>query len=151
MLLDQENLFSDKQEAIGTGATVVSTNVVDMGQKEPVLGVGDNLYATTMITTAYVGGTSIQATLEGSNTEGSGYVALAVGPAVPIAEALAGVCIFDGLVPRHALKQYRYYRMSYTTVGAVTAGNVTSGLNLSGGPANVIYPKNFTHSNVLPA
>jgi hypothetical protein len=125
MYTDAENRPSNAQTVIGNGATVYSDNVIDLLTPNRNIGRGRNMRAYAVVDTDYVGGTSIQAQLieHATSTGSSSPTVLATGPAVAVADAVAGAVLMDVLVP-DTDKQYLSYR--YITVGNVTAGKVSS-------------------------
>lgn len=129
MITDKLNTFSAAQVI---SATAVSTNVIDLGplggnNTVRDIGQGEPVQLTVRVgSTAMAGGTSIQAVLETSLSEGSGYTTLLAGPVVPLASLTAGAKIFEGPVPTGV---QRYLRMNYVVVGPFTgSSNVNAGL-----------------------
>lgn len=128
MITDKLNTFSAAQVIT---ATAVSTNVIDLGPLSGTntvrdIGQGEPVQLSVRVgSTALAGGTSIQAVLETSLAEGSGYTTLMSGPVVPVASLGAGAKIFEGPVPTGV---QRYLRINYVVVGPFTSGNVNAGL-----------------------
>lgn len=125
MYTDAENRPSNAQTVIGNGATVYSDDVINLETANRDIGRGRNMRAYAVVDTDYVGGTSIQAQLiEHATTTGSSSpTVLATGPAVAVADAVAGAVLMDIIVPDTRL---RYISYRYITVGNVTAGKVSS-------------------------
>lgn len=128
MITDKLNTFSAAQVIT---ATAVSTNVIDLGPLSGTntvrdIGQGEPVQLSVRVgSTALAGGTSLQAVLQTSLAEGSGYTDLLAGPVVPVASLGAGAKIFEGPVPTGV---QRYLRMNYVVVGPFTSGNVNAGL-----------------------
>jgi hypothetical protein len=129
MITDKLNAFSERQVVT---ATAVSTNVIDLGPlggSNTVRDIGEgepvNLFVRVG-STAFAGGTSLQAVLETSLAEGSGYTTLASGPVVPLASLTAGARVFEGPIPKGV---QRYLRVNYVVVGTMSGGgNLNAGL-----------------------
>jgi len=143
MLLDGQLLFDATYTAAGgllgvnqfsAGITTFSTNVLDMGTGRD-MGQAPQGNATLqigiLITTTYLGGTSLNVALQGS-TDNVTYNTYAESGAVPIASLVAGNNIFNVVIPGAQPDNTglipRYYRLSYTCVGAFTAGAVIAWL-----------------------
>lgn len=115
-----------------SGATTTSTNTIDLGTGRDLgdAGTGQtNLTAVVMITTAYVGGTSLNVQFQGSSDNVTWTTYSETG-AVPVASLgvgqrlslpLPSVNPDQGVAPR-------YYRLQYVNVGANTAGAVIAWL-----------------------
>ena len=124
MFVDYQTELS-RNQALTTG-TITSTNVYDTGAAADV-GPGYPVKFFVTATAAFVGGTSVQATLE-TSADNSTFTALASGPVVALADLKAGkqIAVID--VP-HGAK--RYLRASYTVAGTFTAGKVHASLVLN--------------------
>lgn len=126
MLMDAQARPSNAQSVIGTG-TIVSTDTIDLLSAVDNPGrSGMPLRVWAGMTTALVGGTSIQAQLiESANADLSSPNVLASGPVVPTADATAGAKLLDVPIPD---TQCRYLGLQYVIVGTSTAGTVTAGI-----------------------
>lgn len=128
MITDKLNTFSDKQAIT---ATAVSTNVIDLGPLGGTnttrdIGKGEPVYLFAGVGSVNMaGGTSLQAVLQTSLSEGSGYTDLMAGPVIPLANLTAGAVLYSGPIPAGV---QRYLRMNYVVVGTFTGGNVNAGL-----------------------
>jgi hypothetical protein len=141
MIIDANLVFDSAAYVAGTGltgiaqfasgATTTSTNVIDLQQGRDI---GDansfaNLTVVFMITTAYVGGTSVNFQIQGS-TDNVTYVTFAETGAIAIASLTVGA--------RYSLQMPsvnpdvgpppRYLRTAYVNLGANTAGSVLTWL-----------------------
>lgn len=125
MFVDYQTELS-RNQALTTG-TITSTNVYDTGAAADV-GPGYPIKFIVSATSAFVGGTSVQATLETSNTVGGAYTPLVAGPVKPIAEINANHQIAAVDIP-HGAK--RFIRASYVIAGTFTAGTVEAFLGLN--------------------
>lgn len=134
MYIDSQTQFSDDQEVLS--GTVVGTNVYDTGSAMGI-GVGEPVMFYATMTTAPVGGTSVQATLQHSDTAGGTYVDLAAGPVRTIAGLTADRKLAAFSVP-HGSK--RFLRAAYVVVGINTAGKVHASLTLDVDGNNEIAP-----------
>lgn len=123
MYIDSQETFSDGQSVIGTG-TIVSTNVYDTGAPADV-GIGERMYLFVTPSTGLVGGTSIQAQLQTSDTVGGTYTVAAAGPVVVIADAGIGEPIAKLALP---IGLKRFLRVAYVIVGTTTVGAVHASL-----------------------
>jgi hypothetical protein len=147
MIRDNFLEFSVAQ-ALTTG-TIVSTNVVDLLNARDI-GPGDNVEIPVTVNTAFVGGTSIQATLQES-VDNSTWVSVQEGPAVPIANLGAGQLMTLLEVanrPSSMPALPRYLRLQYTIVGTFTGGSVDAGIVLNA-PQSIgnFYPAGVTVTN----
>ena len=129
MITDALNTFSNNQVLTGSAA---STNVIDLGPLSSSnttrdIGKGEPVKVFASVgATNLAGGTSLQATLETSLTEGSGYTVIASGPVVPLAQLTAGARLLAMSVPQGV---QRYLRIGYVAVGTFTGSNgVNAGL-----------------------
>lgn len=117
-----------------SGATTLSTNVLDMLNPRD-MGQGPQGKATVqvgvLITSSYLGGTSVNFQLQGS-TDNVTYNVYAESGPIPIAQLVAGNNVFNvvipGVQPDQSQLVPRYYRMAYVNAGVMTAGQVISGL-----------------------
>lgn len=138
MLLDKQNLFSDKQTLAFAAGSVLSTNTIDLGATGTVPGLGGSpisdpgrsevgLVAT--ITEAVNNATSVKAELVMADNAAlsSNLVVLQDTGAIAIASLVPGYQFrFSGLPPGI---NKRYLGMRYTNVGTTpTTGAVTAGI-----------------------
>lgn len=136
MIMDQQGLFSDAQSLVGNNVTIVSTHVIDTGERMVPkhaaaafahdLGKAIKVPLRVQITADVVGGTSIAAVVQTSATEGfaSPKEVLRSG-AVEVADLAAGFVFPIDSFPLGT--DQRYVRLAYVVVGNVTAGQVTAG------------------------
>jgi len=126
MTMDAQARPSLAQSVIANGATVVSTDSIDLLTANRNPGRGGPMRMVSNVVTSLVGGTSIQAQLIESAAGNLGSpTVLAEGPVVAVADAVAGAELFDQRVPDTSKL---YLGMQYVIVGNVTAGAVTSGI-----------------------
>lgn len=137
MILDQQNLFSDKQ-SITPATPILSTNTIDLGTTgvSPILGQlpsrdvgqGEPVDLLIQVVTAAVGGTSVQAQVVQADNAAlsSNLEVLAESGAVPTASLVPGYQFRVPFVPIGVTK--RYLGVRYVTVGTFTAGAVTAGI-----------------------
>lgn len=125
MYTDAQNRPSNNQSIAAAAGTIVSTDSIDMLASNRNLGRGSapmRMIAT--VTSALVGGTSIQAQLiESANSNLSSPTVLASGPVVPLASAVAGAELLDVPMPDTAK---RYLGVQYVTLGTFTTGGTVS-------------------------
>ena len=144
MILDGLLQFSNAQNVFSNGTTVDSSNIIDFGGPAlPVLanlqgardmGIGDDpaLKLLVQVTTAFVGGTSCSVLLAGATDNGSGAAAAFstwyISPAYTVATLVAGERMLDIDFPRPpaGIAVPRFVKLTYTCVGNVTAGGVSS-------------------------
>lgn len=149
MILDRLQTFSgglggatSPNDAPTTG-TQEAPNILDYGILSGIpssangggardMGVGDDpaLKLSVVVTTAFVGGTSLQLQLSGAPDDGSGgdgsYTIMWTGPAVVLANLDAGQQLGNIDLPRPVPGQAmpRFLKLEYITVGTHTAGQV---------------------------
>lgn len=153
-----------------TTGTQTASNIVDLGVSSGIpssanggggrdISIGDDpmLKLLVVITTAFGGGTSLQAELAGAPDDGSGgqgsYTVMWLGPAVLEASLIAGAYLANVGVPRTIPGQAlpRFLRLRFITSGTHTSGVVEgtividrfdqitgTGGALSGYPAGVV-------------
>lgn len=118
------------QTVTGTGATVNSTNVVDLasqgvpsGQVRD-MGEGKDLFGRFEVVTAASGGTSVEMQIIASDDAAQSTNVTVIGTTGPIAVAslTAGARFIARINPRLANLGQRYLSARYITVGAVAAG-----------------------------
>jgi hypothetical protein len=148
MILDGFLAFSINQPILG--ATVVSTNIIDLGEVSGIpssafgggardIGIGDDpaMKLLVQVTSALVGGTSILPVLQGAVDNGSGAPAAFTNwwqpaVAVPLASLGLGARLMDMDMPRPpaGVAVPRYLQLSYTVAGTFTAGTLSAFLVL---------------------
>lgn len=127
-----------------TGAAItttrVSTNTIDLLTGRDV-GAGEPLGVHVLVTQTFVGGTSLQVSLETCSTSGGTYVPLILSPVILTANLIAGVSgseIFRYSIPPNEannatagllLTPGEFVRLRYTVVGTFTAGAVFAFIN----------------------
>lgn len=125
-IMDAQNRPSNAQSIIANGATVVSTDAIDMLTANRDVGRGGPMRMVANIVTAMAGGTSAQAQLiQSANADLSSPDVLTSGPVVTTANGVAGAKLLDVPVPDTSK---RYLGLQYVIVGNVTAGAVTAGI-----------------------
>lgn len=127
-----------------------SLNVLDMGVQRD-MAIGSPLCLMLLSNRLFAGGTSVQVAIQGSDTEGSGYVTYAQTPAITLAQmnAAPGQIFPVGLPrpPYGSAVRPRYYKLVYTVVGTFSAGAVMA--YLSPWRDEVIYyPSGFSTANI---
>jgi hypothetical protein len=113
--------------ALVVAATATSTNTIDLGAARD-LGNTANATVSCIVAATFVGGTSLQVAMQGS-PDNVNWQTLLTGAAIPVAELEQGTQIANFNVPDDApvgSAPYRYLRLDYIVVGAMTAGAVTS-------------------------
>lgn len=122
MLLDKELIFSDQQAITASAA---STEEVDM--KLANMGDGNPLSLYVEVNEDFADGTSLTVKLQHSDTSGSGFADILVGPVVLTADLVKGKKVYLGKVPEVTK---RYLQIQYTVSGTYTAGKITSAIKL---------------------
>jgi hypothetical protein len=134
MILDNENLFSDKQAIV---ATAPSTNIIDLqvagktylGQ-QLTRNVGNECIPFLVsVNEAFNTLTSLTITIQGSSVEGfgSGVVDFAA-QTIPLAQLKVGKKFAFPILPANMIG-IRYLRINYTVTGTPpTTGKVTAGV-----------------------
>lgn len=127
MLMDAQARPSNAQTVTGAAGTYVSTDSIDLLTAIDNPGrSGQPLRAKAVVTTAFAGGTSLQAQLISSaNSNLSSPTVLASGPVVALAALTAGASLLD--VPMPDVGD-RYLGFQYVTLGTMSAGAVTAGI-----------------------
>jgi hypothetical protein len=127
MYMDAQARPSNGQVVTGAAGTYVSTDSIDLLTAIDNPGrSGTPLRAKAVVTTAFAGGTSIQAQLISSvNSNLSSPSVLASGPVVALANLAAGANLLD--VPLPDISD-RYLGFQYVTLGTMSAGAVTAGI-----------------------
>lgn len=154
-----------------TTGTQTASNILDLGVSSGVptsangggardIGVGNPLQLLVQVTTAFAGGTSLQAELAGAPDNGSGaegsYTVMWLSPAIVEADLWVGAYLANVNVPRTIPGQVlpRFLRLRFITSGTHTAGAVIGTIVLDRfdqvvGPDGNLggYPAGLTVSN----
>lgn len=111
------------QNAFSAGTTVLSTNTVDLGTARD-LGEGADLYGRFEVTTAAVGGTSIECQVIAADDAALTANVAVIGTtgAIPVASLTLGARFACAINPKLASKGQRYVGARYASVGTTTAG-----------------------------
>lgn len=119
MILDEQALFSDKQEVKVTAA---STNVIkvngDIGKGEPV-------EVIIQVVEDFAGATSCKVAVQTCDTENGTYTDLVATDAIAVAKLKAGYKFPIKYLPVGIKK---FLRLNYTIAGTGTAGKITAGI-----------------------
>jgi hypothetical protein len=145
MILDAQNMFSDQQAIVATGA-IRSTNVIDLQQigipygnverlKRDV-GKGDDVPLVVQVTQTFNTLTSLTVSIQTSDDPafGSGNIDHYSTYAIPLAQLTAGFKIshsdlMEAIMGNTVQGLKRYISILYTVVGtAPTLGKITAGL-----------------------
>lgn len=135
MIMDAQNRPSNQQSLAVAAGTTVSTDSIDLlvPQANPGRS-GGMLRVIAMCSTAFTGGTSVQAQLiQSANANLSSPDILASGLVIVDAAAVIGKVLLDVPLPDTSK---RYLGLQYVTVGVHTTGNVTAGV--VGGTNNLV-------------
>jgi hypothetical protein len=119
MILDERSEFCTATNALGTDASAIVGDVMDVGNFTKDLGTGEPLYS---------GGTSAEFQLRTSTAAaltGGTTVILASSAAIAVANLTAGTTLIYALPSSYGLYQ-RYLGIWKVTVGAVAAGAINS-------------------------
>lgn len=143
MILDAQSLFSTAQNVFSAGTTVVSTNSVDLLRIAQDLGVGEPLYISMNVTTAFAGGTSIAFNLvtDDNGALSSPAIVAQLG-SLTIAQLAVNTNWLFRFPIVQAVAMERYVGISYVSTGTSTAGAVTTALCRDGQRWNA-YPSNY--------
>lgn len=139
MILDQQNIFSDKQNLAQAAGSHLSTNVIDLGEhgSHPRGGVpsrdpgrGGGIPLLVQVTEDFIGGTNakVQVVNADSADMGTGLVVVQESAAIATAQLKAGFRFSVDRIPEGTKK--RYLALRYVTTGTFTAGKITAGLVL---------------------
>lgn len=124
MYTDAQLRPSQAQSLAGAAATVNSTNTIDLLSPATNVGRGRPRRAFSTVTTAFAGGTSVQVNfVQSANADLSSPDILAAGPTFTTANATLGRVLLDVVIPDNTK---RYVGFTYTTVGTMSAGAVSS-------------------------
>jgi hypothetical protein len=126
MIFDLTNKFSSDQSVTATAA---SENVIDLGVSGRDIGVGEVVPLRIAVTEDFATLTSLQVSVQTSDTEGSGYTDVILTPAIAAASLVDGYVFNIQSVPRGVLG--RYVRLNYTVTGSdATAGKINAGITM---------------------
>lgn len=139
MILDKQNLFSDKQDLVGVAGNKLSTNTIDIGAtgKSVILGqlpnadvgAGEHVDILVQCVSTFAGGTSVQAQLVQATDAAltAGLDVLTESAAIPLASLVPGYQFSVRCLVGDVTK--RYLGIRYVTVGTFTGANlVTAGI-----------------------
>ncbi|MSR15344.1 MAG: hypothetical protein EXR86_12430 [Gammaproteobacteria bacterium] len=129
MIMDGHNLFSSAQAVFSAGTTVVSTNIIDLLKVAQDVGLGEPLYVSVTVTTAFAGGTSVTFNLITDDNTGMTSTATVYNMGtIPVA-SLTLAAQFNILFPIALnIPMERYVGIGYLSTGTTTAGSVTAGI-----------------------
>lgn len=136
MILDQQNIFSDKQDLAEDAGSYLSTNVVDVGKSgdHPRGGVpvndpgrGGGAPLLIQVVEDFLGGTTVQVQFVNDDDPEMGTpTVIAETAAIPVAQLKAGYQFALDRIPAGTRK--RYAALRYVLVGNFTAGKITAGV-----------------------
>lgn len=132
------------QNVFSAGTSVLSTNTIDLLQARDI-GEGADLYGRFEVTTAAVGGTSIEMQIIAADDAGlsTNVTVLGTTGAVPVASLTLGSRFSCVINPRLANKGQRYVGARYVSVGTTTAGAVMGDIGLEIQDGQKFYPNGF--------
>lgn len=138
MILDQQNIFSDKQDLAVAAGNHLSSNVVDVGKSgdHPRGGVpvndpgrGGGAPILIQVVEDFVGGTSVKVQfVNDDDPEMSAPTVVTETAVIPVAQLKAGYRFKLDRIPEGTRK--RYAALRYVTDGTFTAGKITAGVTL---------------------
>lgn len=124
MITDRQLTFSNGQ-AVTTG-TQLSTDNYDMGVAGINLNTGFELQIFAAVTTAFVGGTSLEVqVIQSAASDMSSPTVLATSGAIPVASLTRGAVLLRSALPRTS---QRFIGVRYVSAGTFTAGNTFAGI-----------------------
>jgi len=132
MILDKRTEFLDATDVFSSTSADLVGDVIDMGPNQRDPGQGQQLWWMLLVTTAFVGGTSFEFSLRSDAVAAvnpsTGTLHISTG-AIVVA-SLAAEARFMLALPVEGLIYERFLGLIGTSVGAVSAGAITSGLTL---------------------
>jgi hypothetical protein len=137
MILDRQTLFSDRQLVTATAGSVDQIDLSPRGAGiVRDIGVGSNIPLFIQVVENFNNLTSLTVSLQVDEDSAFGSPkTVAVTPAIPLAQLVAGYKFNMDYVPRGT--DERYMRLLYTVAGtAPTTGRITAGVSLSEGQTN---------------
>ena len=161
MILDRSLCFDggDNITFAAITGTRDSTDVIDVGISGQIgngrdIAVGNDLHLLVLSNRLFVGGTSVQISLQGAPDNGSGgqgtYTTYAQTPAITLAQLNAAPgMLFPIVLPRppFGVTLPRFYKLNYTVVGTFSAGAVLAYLLLHR-EDSIQYPSALNVANV---
>ena len=132
------------QNAFSAGTTVLSTNTVDLGTARDI-GEGSEVYGRFQVTTAAVGGTSIECQVIVADDAALTTNVTVIGTtgAIPVASLILGARFACEVNPRLASKGQRYAGLRYASVGTTTAGAFYGDLGIEIQDGQKFYANGF--------
>jgi hypothetical protein len=140
------------QTVTGTGATVLSTNTVDLasggipsGQARDIGEGSDFAYGRFQVTVAASGGTSVEMQIVTADDASlsTNLKVLGTTGAIPVASLPAGARFACQINPALGSKGQRYVGARYITVGAVSAGAYYADIGAEIQDGQKFYPNGF--------
>lgn len=132
------------QNVFSAGTSVLSTNTADLLQARDI-GEGSDLFGRFEVTTAFVGGTSIEMQIIAADDAALTTNVTVIGTtgAIPVATASLGSRFACDINPRLASKGQRYVGARYVSVGTTTAGAVMGDIGIDLQDGQKFYPSGF--------
>ena len=131
------------QTVTGNGTTVVSANTIDLSQARDI-GEGEAMYERVEVTTAFVGGTSVEAQIIVSASANLGTpTVIGTTGAIPVASLVAGARFAARMNAQIASLGMRYLGIQYVIVGNMTAGGVYADFGPGFQDGQKFYPSGF--------
>ena len=138
-MLDTNLMFDGVPPSTASGSTTgvaittsrASTNTIDL-LKPRDIGAGSHIGVQVLVTTTFVGGTSMQIQLQASSTAGGTYYPFILSPVYTTAALVAGVRLFQYELPRFQLLEalsagpLQFLQLYYTVSGTYTAGAIAA-------------------------
>lgn len=132
------------QNVFSAGTSVLSTNTIDLLQNRDI-GEGGDTFGRFQVTTAAVGGTSIEMQIIAADDAGLTTNVTVIGTtgAIPVASLTVGARFACDISPRIANKGQRYVGARYVSVGTTTAGAVVGDIGAEIQDGQKFYPSGF--------